>query len=76
MDGNGRMLSPGKVRNCVFETASEIGVLCRAPVPRPPRRVYGQLLQIGKPAILRDSGYLTRRQNGKLACQVDRLCAL
>src|SRR4029077_12273128 len=38
---NGRMLSLGKVRDGVLESCSEVGVGCRAAVPRPPGSVYG-----------------------------------
>src|SRR5436309_15933906 len=75
IEGNGRMLPLRKIWNCVFEGASEIGILCRAAVPSKPARVYGQLLQVGKPPFLRDSGNLAGRQNGKVI-QIDSPRAL
>src|SRR4029077_4828017 len=69
------VLSFGQVRDGVFKSSPEIGISTGASVPSPPRRVHGQLFQVGKPAVLGNPGYLTARQDRKLT-QVDRLGAL
>src|ERR1700719_3367798 len=69
------MLPFGEIWNRVLKSSSEIRIRGVAAVKGPPGGVDGQLLQVGKAAILRNAGYLARRQNGKTA-QVDRFCTL
>ncbi len=68
------MLPLCEIRNRVLERASEIGTCYRAAVAHPPRRVDGELLQVGQPPCLRDSADFARWQSGEFA-QVDGLGA-
>jgi hypothetical protein len=74
IERDSRMLSLRKIRNGLFESAAEIGVGGSAAETRPPRSVHRQLLQVGKPPLMRHSCYLAWRQNSKFA-QVNGLGA-
>jgi hypothetical protein len=63
---------PCQIGDGIFESAPEVWIRRRASVPRPPGRIDDELLKIGEPAILRDSGYSARWQHRE-PTQVNRL---
>ena len=71
---NCRVRMRGEIRDSIFKSSAEVGILDRAPVARPPRGVYLELLQIRQAAGLRHAGDLAGWKNSEMA-EIDGVCS-